>query len=263
MKRMCLFMTVAALLFSVACAEAKWQTYQDCELIPNDFNDGDSFHVRHKKRHYIFRLYFVDTPETDASIPERVVEQADYWEIDEKGALKVGKEATKFTREYLKDGFTIYTEKKNARGRSKRKRYFALVKVGDRSLSEALVQAGLARIYGKMTDLPDGMSVEKYLDQLQRAERDAKKKELGAWGRRTATRATRKRFEIPHIEEQDMLLENSIAIYSLKNSMLVGVLREGRRIKVLKAQSYHMVRIRFDADGKQYEAQCRRSDLGL
>ena len=35
----------------------------------NPANDGDSFHVRAKEKEFIFRLYFVDTPEV-----ERVIE---------------------------------------------------------------------------------------------------------------------------------------------------------------------------------------------
>jgi len=41
----------------------KWETLVDCKLKNNSFNDGDSFHVSHKGKEYIFRLYFVDTPE--------------------------------------------------------------------------------------------------------------------------------------------------------------------------------------------------------
>jgi endonuclease YncB( thermonuclease family) len=254
----------AVLLIAAHQVEAKWETYEDCELIESEYFDGDSFHVMYRERkHYIFRLHFVDTPETDESLEDRIVDQAEYWDIDEKNTVKLGKAATKFTAEFLKDGFTVYTEKKKARGRSDRQRYYAMLKVGDEYLSEALVRAGLARIYGKMTDLHDGTKMEKYLDQLQDAERDAKKSKLGAWNPRSTPRAPRRRIERPTIEEQDMVLASSIGIYSLKNSMLLGVLRAGREIRVLKAVSFSMVRIRFDADGKRYEAQCQRSDLGL
>ena len=60
-----------------ACA-GRWLTLTNCRYLPNAANDGDSFHVRAEGREYIFRLYFVDTPETDDGIPERVKEQAKY-----------------------------------------------------------------------------------------------------------------------------------------------------------------------------------------
>ena len=42
-----------------------WIVLNNCRLIVNPANDGDSFHVEHQGREHIFRLYFVDTPETN------------------------------------------------------------------------------------------------------------------------------------------------------------------------------------------------------
>ena len=257
-----LFMIVGIVLLAGE-ARGRWFVYEDCRLVPNDYNDGDSFHVRHKKRRYIFRLYFVDAPETDPEFSERIAEQADYWNIDDKAGLKIGKEAAAFTRDFLKDGFTVYTERTDARGRSRKPRYFAMIKVGDEYLSEALVDAGLARIYGKMTDLEDGTRMKKYSATLRSAERDAKKHRRGAWDLDRLPRAERPVFEIPVIEEQDVVLEESIPVYSLKSKRMVGVLRRGSKVRVIKAESYYKVRIRFKAKGKVYEAQCQRADLGL
>ena len=53
-------------------AAKKWRIKEDCTLIENDSNDGDSFHIKVAKRHYIFRLLWVDAPETDDRYPERV-----------------------------------------------------------------------------------------------------------------------------------------------------------------------------------------------
>ena len=36
-------------------AEDKWVTYENCQLLPNASNDGDSFHVRASGREYIRR----------------------------------------------------------------------------------------------------------------------------------------------------------------------------------------------------------------
>jgi len=244
-------------------ASGRWYVYENCRLIPNHFNDGDSFHVRHKKKRYVFRLYFVDAPERDREFPKRIAEQADYWGIEEKEGLKIGRQAAAFTRDFLKDGFSIYTERVDARGRSKKTRYFAMVKVGGKYLSEALVDAGLVRIYGKMTDLKDGTSMEDYTASLRSAERDAKKHSQGAWADSRSSHDKQTLFEIPAIEEQDIILKESIPIYSLKNNRMIGVLRAGNSVHVLRAESYYKVRIRFKSNDKFYEAQCQRKDLGL
>jgi hypothetical protein len=47
-----------------------WIVLEDCRLIPNPANDGDSFHVSAGEKEYLFRLYLVDAPETDALAPD-------------------------------------------------------------------------------------------------------------------------------------------------------------------------------------------------
>ena len=47
-----------------------WVVLENCQLVPNAANDGDSFHVNANGKQYMFRLYFVDAPETDAGIGE-------------------------------------------------------------------------------------------------------------------------------------------------------------------------------------------------
>jgi len=174
---------VACLLLPALTAEAgkKWTVYENCRLVEHPGNDGDSFHVMANRKHYIFRLYFVDAPETDDSLKERLQEQADYWETDAATALRIGKEATEFTRDFLKYRFTVYTKRRDAKGRSSRPRYFAMVQVGDKYLSHALVRNGLARVYGKRDKLPDGASSRKHAANLKAAERMAKRDKLGVW----------------------------------------------------------------------------------
>src|SRR3954447_19104989 len=48
-----------------------WIVLENCRLISNPANDGDSFHASAGAREYIFRLYLVDAPETDAMTPGR------------------------------------------------------------------------------------------------------------------------------------------------------------------------------------------------
>ncbi|MEM7395334.1 MAG: hypothetical protein AAF492_23630, partial [Verrucomicrobiota bacterium] len=113
-----------------ALAANKWEVWERCTLYEDEYaNDGDSFKVRKENATYVYvlRLYFVDAPETEDSFPERVKEQADYWGITEKQALKLGKEASKFTKKFLSKPFTVYTRKEDARGRGKKNRYYCMI----------------------------------------------------------------------------------------------------------------------------------------
>jgi endonuclease YncB( thermonuclease family) len=163
------------------CFADKWRILEKCALIPNESNDGDSFHVKYKRREYIFRLYFVDTPETDHRIEKRVAEQAEHWGISEEAAIGLGHEAARFTHKFLENGFTAYTRFNDARGSSDKGRFFAQVKVGERDLAEELVRNGLARIFGQGTDLSDGMRSTQFWWRLKTAEREAKRNRLGAF----------------------------------------------------------------------------------
>jgi len=70
-----------------------WIVLNDCRLIPNPANDGDSFHVSAGNEEYLFRLYFVDAPETDEMTPRRLIEQAQYFSIMMPQAIEVGRAA--------------------------------------------------------------------------------------------------------------------------------------------------------------------------
>ncbi len=265
-----------------AWAAKKWRTYENCTLIPHDANDGDSFHVRVNKRHYIFRLYFADTPETDDSLPERVAEQAAYFGLDPKTTIQVGKQAKEFTANFLKNGFTVYSRLQDALGRSDRDRDYAFVVVGDKDLATELVRNGLARVYGTPTDHPDGTPQQNLWWRLKSAEREAKQMRRGAWGMPQAptnpfARATpvaapganptlpAAAAAAPELEEQSLVLPQSIIAFSLRDpGQQVGILPRGTVVRVLRAESPTMARIRFsEQNGNVFEAQCRRADLGL
>jgi DNA uptake protein ComE-like DNA-binding protein len=168
-------------LGETACA-GQWLTFTNCRYLPNAANDGDSFHVRADGREYIFRLYFVDAPETDVRILGRVKEQAKYFHLTVPQTLQIGREAERFTRQKLARVFTVRTCKQDARGRSRRHRYFAFVQTENGDLGEMLVANGLARVYGAAAKAPQMNTPEMEWHKLERLERKAKQKRIGGWG---------------------------------------------------------------------------------
>ena len=70
MPKLLTFLLVLGLAFLLENAAAReWEKLQNCRLAPDQYKDGDSFHVLHDGKSHIFRLYFVDCPETDTSFP--------------------------------------------------------------------------------------------------------------------------------------------------------------------------------------------------
>lgn len=171
----------AVLLAFAANGAERWQVYKDCRLVENPANDGDSFHVKTARYKYLFRLYFADCPETDDLFPERIKEQAEHFGVPEETVLRTGELAREFTNRFLAGGFTVYTLKQDARGMSKQKRYFAVVKAGEKDLAEELVKRGLARAYGAGVDLPDGTDEHRWRAKLGSAERSARAMRVGIW----------------------------------------------------------------------------------
>ncbi len=166
---------------SVEAAEHGYDKLEDCRLMPNASNDGDSFHVKADGKEFIFRIYFVDAPETSLEFPERVDEQAKYFGISAKEAVRIGKVAEDFTRSKLAKPFTVYTRWQDARGESRLPRYYAHVMVDDKTLGELLVANGLGRVFGMPAVMPNGMSAKAFDAHLKTLEAKAKSDHLGAW----------------------------------------------------------------------------------
>src|SRR5436190_1509151 len=94
MTRAILFIAVAVSIATVGLdAQDEWTKLEHCQLVPNPGNDGDSFHVRANEKEYIFRLYLVDAPETDAADPARLIEQAKYFGISVPQVIELGEAA--------------------------------------------------------------------------------------------------------------------------------------------------------------------------
>lgn len=167
-----------------ASARGDWETLTGCSLITNDWNDGDSFHVRRGGREYIFRLYFVDTPELhDVSAGgSRTAEQAAYWRVTQPVLSGLAERAAAFSREALRSGtFTVITRWEDAKGDSHLPRRFAIIQTRAGDLGEMLVANGLARIHGHHMDYPGGLDAARYQARLQALERRARSARLGGW----------------------------------------------------------------------------------
>ena len=131
--------------------------------------------------------HFVDTPEEERVYADRIAEQAAYFGITPNAAIQIGREASGFTKQALTKPFTIHTRWRPALGRSMLPRYYAIVLTADgHDLNELLVSAGLARIYGTRTPLPDGRDYRTYLAHLRGLEIQAKAAWRGAWGKTPA-----------------------------------------------------------------------------
>jgi competence ComEA-like helix-hairpin-helix protein len=167
----------------VGASDSKdWIVLENCRFISNPANDGDSFHASSGAREYIFRLYMVDAPETDAMNPARLVEQAKYFTITVPQAIEVGQAAKDFTREKLSQPFTVFTRMSDAMGHSRLERFYAFVQTKDGDLGEQLVRNGLARNYGYKAVPPGLRNSRLEVEKLQQFEDDAKKEKVGGWG---------------------------------------------------------------------------------
>lgn len=174
-----------------------WRTLPGCNLVATEYADGDSFHVRQGGRDYVFRLYFVDTPETDSRFPDRVKEQAKYFKIPRKRINAAGEQAAQFTAGLLAQPFTVVTKWEDARGESRQERFYAIVLCGGQNLAEALVRAGWARSYGMSADYPteaQGRTFRKKLDELEVRARESG---AGTWGMAAASDSAPRKSSAP------------------------------------------------------------------
>lgn len=256
-------------LFAAPYAEASkaWRTKEECTLVENPANDGDSFHVRIGRRIYIVRLLWVDAPETDNRYPDRVAEQAAYFGITPEAVIRIGKEAQRFSLEFLRrQPFTVYTQFADARGASEKDRDYGIIKSGHVYLMEALVSNGLARIHGLQVMPPDGPSESVMRMRLRALEAEAKRMRRGAWGLAGPALSRFDQLNQPAaVKPQTITLTRHLAVFALTDAnRTLGALRPGMEIQVVRAESVTHVRIRFAVeDGRRMEALARRADLGL
>ena len=265
MKR---FLPLLILLAAPASqAERDWTTFEDCTLIEDPANDGDSFHVRYKEREYIVRLYFVDCPETDTRYPDRVKEQGDYFGgLSEKETLRVGKKATEFTEKWLKGGsFTMHTRYEDAQGASSKKRYYVWIEKDDKILAEDLVRNGLARLHGMNTDPPGALTERQFEMRLRTIEKETKTKREGGWAFANTQPGLAAATPNPPVEEKTVKLARpTMARRPEPPNGFLQMLNAGQEITVLGVGTGSFLKVKWTkADGTEVEAVVLRSDLGM
>ena len=182
-----LLVTVLGLLAVLPAASAadtrsKWKRLDACRYVADKSNDGDSFHVQCGRERFVVRLYFVDAPESDASFPERVRQQYDYFGVTMDELTRGGARARDYVDALLRTrSFSIYTRYSFAQGRSKNTRYYGLVAVDNRYLHEILLVEGLARNKGSRVALPTGEGPKVYIPILESLEDRARMHRKGLW----------------------------------------------------------------------------------
>ncbi len=164
-----------------------WQTLEGCRFVPTGYADGDSFHALHEGKDFIFRLYFVDTPETDRQVPRRITEQAAAFGVSESEVMRAGAEAATFTERALRPlPFTILTRWEDARGASRQPRYYAHVLYQrdgqEENLARDLVRAGFARAYGMPGVPPHWPSASQVQRELALLQDRARRAKVGVYG---------------------------------------------------------------------------------
>lgn len=95
-----LLLPIASLAVRAPQARA-FQRLDNCRFVANRFNDGDSFHVLAESKEWLFRLYFVDTPEAETAYRDRLDEQAAYFGVTRERAIEIAHEAAAFTTKQL------------------------------------------------------------------------------------------------------------------------------------------------------------------
>lgn len=178
---------LVALLATASVYANDLEEIPGCVFVPADWADGDSFLVKlpgGKKE--VFRLYYVDCVEMsvrDISDARRIREQSRYFGVEDvKSSVEYGKKAAEFTAAQLQKPFTVYTAYAEARGRSGKPRYYAMIKTADgHDLSQILIENGLARTFGVGRERPDGTRRDDWESNLKDLELSAAIRRIGIW----------------------------------------------------------------------------------
>jgi endonuclease YncB( thermonuclease family) len=188
MRRWGFLLAWAALVSQTVLLAQGWERLDGCEFFEGSHSDGDSVEVRRGDRHYVFRLYFVDCVEKNPASRARRAAQARYFGVKGSGstALRAAYLARNFTRDKLRNPFTVYTCWQAVDPLGDNPAIRAFVETADgKDLSTLLVKEGLAIIrHGDtaVSDHPNGRRSSKISSDLKQAEVEARAQKRGAWG---------------------------------------------------------------------------------
>lgn len=249
----------ALFLFAAAVdlnARDPWVTLEGGHYLRKRPNDGDSFHVSIKGKEYIFRLYFVDAPESTPEFVQRVEEQAKKFGITPKQTIQLGMLAKNYTREKLSGPFLIQTCWEDAKGRSRLQRFYAIVRTDSGDLGDQLVGNGLALVRGAQASPEGDTAARREWQKLDQLQRKAKREKVGGWGgakhlNARANRATEAAIErIP----ESKLDVNSASATELENIPNIGPIIAKR---IIEARPFHsadeLQKITGIGRGKRYQ----------
>ncbi|WP_448583367.1 thermonuclease family protein [Thermocrinis sp.] len=176
--RVVVFFSIVLLLFSYSCGrdteshKEEEKTKIACRVVR--VIDGDTFTCTLKNGEEIkVRMIGVDTPESRESPKlERDLERTG---LSREEIIKMGKEATEYTKKLLPKGEVVYLEQ-DVQPTDRYGRVLAYVWLKDgRMVNELLVMEGMAQVY----TIPPNV---KYQERLLKAQRKAMEEGKGFWG---------------------------------------------------------------------------------
>lgn len=178
------FLALAAFFLSLSPSQAgnEWKIWKECRVIPNEYNDGDSFHIQHGGTEHIVRLYYVDTPETGTSNrggKKQVAEQAAHFGKTPEEVTYAGRYAKQATAQLPSHQFTVLTKESGALGNSRIGKIYAFVTAADDDdLASVLVENGLSRSQGTAA-APPGKDTQEFRSTYVRLEARARSGKVG------------------------------------------------------------------------------------
>ncbi len=152
-------------------------------------NDGDSFLVTQGGQNHTLRLYFADCPEKHRHQynGQRIAEQGRYFGgLSEEQTVGAGEAARDFSLGLLRKApFNVLTRWERVYNSE---RFYGFVTTAEGDLAEGLVARGLARIYTKGENRPQGRTSSEEKARLSELERTARQAKLGAWGKHSSSK---------------------------------------------------------------------------
>jgi endonuclease YncB( thermonuclease family) len=246
MFRIGLLAAWAVLVSQAALLAGGWERLDRCEFFEGSSSDGDSIEVHRGNRHYIFRLYFVDCVEKNPLSRARRSEQGRYFGLksSEGTPLRAAYLAKNFTREKLREPFTIFTRWQRVDPGGDNPAFRAFVETADgEDLATLLVTEGLAIIRhgdSAVSDHPEGQSSEQISSELRRAEAEAKIRKRGAWGLAGVVESDRTEDVLMATDHQALVSRAGSRVKVRGRVSRVGALPDGR-----------MTFVNFNGDGKE------------